>query len=121
MMDVFHHRFSPEFGYALSLLTTVVSRPAPQRVIADAGGTAISGDAGLPVVKGRPDLEVVELDAEHIHVVSSNVGSQPMVTEKLELLPTNIDTTTCLHDYYTMVRKSKVEMIVDIPARGKFQ
>jgi D-serine deaminase-like pyridoxal phosphate-dependent protein len=121
LMDTYHHRFSPEFDYALWVQAQVISLPKPDRAILDAGGTAISGDAGLPQLKGdRKGMKVVELNAEHIHVETG-----PGVTlhrgDRLELVPSNIDTTTCLHDNYVISRNGEVEMLVPVAARGKFQ
>ena len=121
LMDAYHHKFTPEFGYALSLLTTVVSTPSARRLIVDAGGTAISGDAGLPLVKGLTGLEVIELDAEHIHIAVREPMRVLPIGSKLELIPTNIDTTTCLHDQYFVIRRGELDMVLDIPARGKFR
>ena len=64
-------------------------------------------------------MKVVELNAEHIHVETG-----PGVTctgDKLESVPSNIDTTTCLHDNYVISRNGEVEMLVPVAARGKFQ
>src|SRR5439155_10309963 len=60
LMDCAYHAIRPEFGCALSVLTTVVSR-RPGRYILDAGSKAISRDFGTPVVKGRPDAKVLKL------------------------------------------------------------
>ena len=37
-----------EFGCALTMLTTVVSRPQPTRVIVDAGAKVLTSDSGTP-------------------------------------------------------------------------
>jgi D-serine deaminase-like pyridoxal phosphate-dependent protein len=121
LMDVYHHRYSPEFDYALWVEAQVISLPKPDRAILDAGGTAISGDAGVPELRApKEGLKVVELNAEHTHVEISG-GAKLARGDKLELVTTNIDTTTCLHDNYVVTRKGEVEMLVPILARGKFQ
>jgi len=121
LMDTYHHRYSPEFDYALWVEAQVISLPNPHRAILDAGGTAISGDAGLPGLRvPRAGLKVVELDAEHIHV-EMNPGAQLASGDRLQIVPSNIDTTTCLHDNYVITRKGEVEMLAPVAARGKFQ
>jgi len=120
LMDVYHHRYSPEFDYALWVQAQVISLPKPDRAILDAGGTAISGDAGLPELRvAREGLKIVEINAEHTHVEMKGVSLTR--GDKLELVTANIDTTTCLHDNYVVTRRGEVEMLVPILARGKFQ
>ena len=121
LMDTYHHKYSPEFDYALWVEAQVISLPNPHRAILDAGGTAISGDAGLPALRvARDGLKVVELNAEHIHV-EMNPADQLIRGDRMEIVPSNIDTTTCLHDNYVITRKEEVEMLVPVAARGKFQ
>jgi|SRR5208282_649893 len=121
LMDTYHHRFTPEFEFALSVLARVISVPRPGRAIADAGGTAISTDAGLPIVKGRDDLRVEKVHAEHALLKADDNSRYPVVGETLELLPTNIDTTTCLHDEYILVQVGEVLATLNIAARGRFR
>jgi|SRR5579872_285422 len=120
LMDTYHHRYSPEFDYALWLVAQVISLPKPDRAILDAGGNAISGDAGLPELRiKRDDMKVVELNAEHLHVETH--GAKLARGDRLEIVASNIDTTTCLHDNYVVTRKGEVEMLLPVAARGKFQ
>ena len=120
LMDTYHHRFSPEFDYALWVEAQVISLPNPRRAIVDAGGTAISGDAGLPELRvARPDLKVIELNAEHVHLEME--AGLLRRGDRVQLVPSNIDTTTCLHDNYIVTRKGEVEMLLPVAARGKFQ
>jgi len=120
LMDIYHHRFSPEFEYALWVQAAIISLPKPDRAILDAGGNAISGDAGLPEVRDRNGVKVVELNAEHVHVQTEN-SVKLSRGDRLDLLPSNIDTTTCLHDNYVVSRHGEVEMILPVAARGWFQ
>ena len=56
---------------ALSILATVTSRPAPGRLILDAGSKSLAGDqahqagGGYGIVKGRPDLILERIYEEH--------------------------------------------------------
>ena len=121
LMDATYRRFGMDFEFAVSILGRVVSRPRKSKIILDVGGTAISTDAGLPWVKNRPDLRVIEVNAEHTHIVTDQPDANLMVGDVAELLPTDVDTLTCLHDRYVGVRKGDVEMEIGIPVRGKFQ
>lgn len=121
LMDTYHYKYSPEFHYALWVMAQVISVPSSSRAILDAGGTAISGDAGLPQLRTPlKGMKVAELNAEHVHIETSD-GAKLVRGDRLELVPSNIDTTTCLHDNYVICRKGEVEMLVPVAARGKFQ
>ena len=62
-MDNFHgHRVPGGFEHALTIATTVISRP-PNRLIVDAGNKSI-GVGGGPSLIGA-DLEVFRFDEEH--------------------------------------------------------
>ena len=63
LMDNFHgHRVPGGFEHALTIATTVISRP-PNRLIVDAGNKSI-GVGGGPSLVGA-DLEVFRFDEEH--------------------------------------------------------
>ena len=53
--------------HALSVLTTVISRAAPDRAVADAGRKTTSSHPSLPEVKDRTDVVVTGLAAEHAY------------------------------------------------------
>ena len=58
LMDAAYAKLGLGFKNALSVLTTVTSRPAPEQVITDAGLKSLTPEHGFPLVKDRPDLEV---------------------------------------------------------------
>ena len=122
-MDIGYRNAGVDFETSLTLLTTVVSKPRPDKLIVDAGYKAISAESGLPGVKGRPDLEVTSLNAEHGHLAikRGSAGPSTSVEDKLELLPTHADTTTCLHDEYVLLRGGEVDSWLPIAGRGKLQ
>lgn len=108
-----------EGACALTLLTTVVSRPRPDRVVVDAGMKTLTYEFGLPRFKGRNDLELVSLSEEHgtVRLLDASVSLQP--GDKLELIPSHGDTTLNLHEYYYGVRGGRLETVWPIAARGK--
>lgn len=109
------------FQQALTLLVTVISRPAPDRVIVDAGRKSITRDFGLPQPVNWPDLEVVGLSEEHGRLKLARPGLVPNVGDKLELVPSHVCTTVNLHDTFYALRGDRVEAIWPISARGKSQ
>ena len=56
LMDAAYAKLGLGFKSALSVLTTVTSRPAPEQVITDAGLKSLTPEHGFPLVKGRPRL-----------------------------------------------------------------
>jgi D-serine deaminase-like pyridoxal phosphate-dependent protein len=109
-----------DFGCALTVLATVMSRPVPERVVVNAGLKAITQEFGLPVVKDYEDAKMNHMSEEH-GMIRVDPASKIDVGDKLELIPSHCCTTVNLHDQYYGVRKGRVEVIWPIPARGKFQ
>jgi len=105
----------PRFGHALFVLTTVMSRPAPDRAIVDAGLKASSVDSGMPLVFQREDLQYTHASDEHGWIEG---GPLPALGEKLLLVPGHCDPTVNLYDWYVGVRRGTVEALWAITARG---
>lgn len=108
-----------DFDCALTLLTTIVSRPHVERIIIDAGMKTLTHEFGLPRFKDREDLELLGLSEEHgtVKLHEPSVTLKP--GEKLEIIPSHGDTTLNIHDYYYGVRNGHVETVWPIAARGK--
>jgi D-serine deaminase-like pyridoxal phosphate-dependent protein len=102
---------------SLTVLASVVSRQRGDTAVIDAGWKALSTDAGMPAVKGRPELEYVTKGDEHGGVR----GARMLPGERIELVPSHCDTTVNLYDEYVCVRKGVVEAIWPISARGRIQ
>jgi len=56
---------APMFAQSLYVWTTVMSAPAADRAVVDAGLKAYSVDSGLPLVADRPELECTKASDEH--------------------------------------------------------
>jgi D-serine deaminase-like pyridoxal phosphate-dependent protein len=108
----------PRFEHALFVLATVMSRPAADRAIVDAGLKASSVDSGLPLVWRREGLTYRGASDEH-GVIEVAAGAQaPALGEKLYLVPGHCDPTVNLYDWYVCVRKGRVETVWSVTARG---
>ncbi|MFQ6077104.1 MAG: hypothetical protein ACE5Z5_13405, partial [Candidatus Bathyarchaeia archaeon] len=96
------------------------SRPAKatRRAIVDAGLKAVTQEFGMPLVKGVEGVEVIGLSEEHGKLKLAR-GVKLGVGEKVELIPSHCCTTVNLHERYYGVRGDAVEVVWDIPARGK--
>lgn len=118
-MDSYYSRLqNVDFECALSLLTTVISTPVKGRAIVDAGLKAVTQEFGMPLVKGVEGVEVIGLSEEHGKLKLAR-GVKLGVGEKVELIPSHCCTTVNLHERYYGVRGDAVEVVWDIPARGK--
>jgi D-serine deaminase-like pyridoxal phosphate-dependent protein len=102
---------------SLTVLASAVSRQRGDTAVIDAGWKAISTDAGMPAVKGRPELEYESKGDEHGGVR----GARLAPGERVELIPSHCDTTVNLYDRYVCVRKGVVEAVWPIAARGRIQ
>lgn len=117
LMDCAYHDVRPEFGCALSVLATVISR-RPGWYVLDAGSKAISRDFGTPVIKGRLGETVVKLAEEHTRVDTADLGVR--VGDRREVLPAHCCATMNLHRSCIAVRKGRVEALWPIEASGRY-
>jgi len=108
----------PRFEHALFVLATVMSRPAPDRAIVDAGLKASSVDSGLPLVWRREGLTYRGASDEHGSIELAAGAQAPALGEKLFLVPGHCDPTVNLYDWYVGVRNNRVEAVWPITARG---
>ena len=121
-MDGTYANVTKDFQLALTLLSTVISRPTKNRLILDVGMKGITYEFGYPTIKGYPDLYITSLSEEHAAVEArEGHGIEIEVGDKLELVPSHGDTTINLHDYYIGHRNGRVEVVWPIAARGKFR
>ena len=118
-MDVGYLDCGIDFDCALTVLTTVNSTPAEDRAILDAGLKSISTNQGLPRVKGLEGVEITKLSAEHTHLKFAPNHSSLRLGDKIEVYPSDTDTTTNLHNQFYGVRNGEVEVVWPILARGK--
>jgi D-serine deaminase-like pyridoxal phosphate-dependent protein len=107
-----------EFEHSLFVLSSVISAPAADRAIVDAGLKSYSAEKGPPWVHGREGLEVVGVSDEHGKVKVSAEAPPPRIGEQLWLIPGHCDPTVNLHDWYVGVRNGRVEALWPIEARG---
>ncbi len=111
---------------ALHVIATVVSRPAPDRAVIDAGSKTLSSDLVAPEA-GRgygllidyPDAVVTRLNEEHGTVDLSACARKPVLGERLRILPNHVCVVSNLHDAVVMVREERVIDSVPVAARGR--
>jgi 3-hydroxy-D-aspartate aldolase len=107
-----------EFEHSLFVLSSVMSVPARDRAILDAGLKSYSAEKGPPWVHDRRGLEVVGVSDEHAKLHLSAETAPLRLGDKLRLIPGHCDPTVNLHDWYVGVRAGYVEALWPITARG---
>jgi D-serine deaminase-like pyridoxal phosphate-dependent protein len=107
-----------DFDYGLTVLSSVISVPEPQRAEVDAGLKAVTRDFGLPIVIDPPGWQLTGLAEEHGHL--KRLDGPPLKPgDKVKIVPNHGCTTINLHDQYHVVRGDVLEAVWPIAGRGK--
>src|SRR6516165_9368657 len=97
---------------------TVMSRPAEDRAIVDAGLKALAFDSGAPLVCDEPAATYERASDEHGRLAVSTATNRLGLGDKIRLIPGHCDPTVNLYDWYVCVRGNRVEQVWPITARG---
>jgi D-serine deaminase-like pyridoxal phosphate-dependent protein len=107
------------YGYAATVLATVISRPAADRVTLDAGSKAVDAAAGDPcaAVEDWPGLVAQRPSEEHLplRVVE---GTAPTLGARLRLRPRHVCPTINLADEAALIEGGAVVGVATVAARG---
>ena len=106
------------FEQSLYIAATVMSAPAPERAVVDAGLKAFAMDSGLPIVHAAHGLEYVGASDEHGVLRVDRDLSNPFIGERVWLVPGHCDPTVNLYDWIVGVRGDVVECVWPVAARG---
>ncbi len=117
LMDTDYGDVGVPFEPAFFVLGTIVSRPAPDRCVADAGHKSMTKDHGLPRVRGLEGASVASLNDEHA-TIAVPAASLVRVGQRVQLLPSHTDPTVNLHDVFYAVDGERVIDVWPISARG---
>lgn len=114
----YHEKVGIGFGYALTVLCTVVSTRGSDHAIFDAGLKTMTRDFGMPLCVNPAGWVVTGLSEEHGAL--KRVDGPPLkIGDKIEIVPNHGCTTINLHDQYHVIRDGRLEAIWPISARGK--
>ncbi len=106
------------FEPSLFVWATVMSRPAEDRAIVDAGLKALAFDSGPPLVCDEPAATYERASDEHGRLALSAATNRLGLGDKIRLIPGHCDPTVNLYDWYVCIRDNRVEQIWPITARG---
>jgi len=113
---------------AAFIVTTVVARPAPDRIVIDAGTKVLTSDRMLvrdppPTfgsVHGHDDWDVVRLSEEH-GVVSVPGDARVQIGDRLAVVPNHVCPTINLANYVTVAEGGRFADRWPVAARGLVQ
>ena len=110
---------------ALTILTTVVSRPTPDRGILDAGSKTLSSDLlgleGHGFILEYPEAQIAKLTEEHGHGDFGPCPRKPRIGERVRVIPNHACQIANLLGTLYGVRGEEVGIVWPVAARGKGQ
>ena len=106
------------FEQSLFVLASVMSTPARERAIIDAGLKAFSFDSGPPLVHGRFGAQYVKASDEHGVLRIDASADAVNIGERIWLIPGHCDPTVNLYDWIVATRNGVVEAMWPVEARG---
>lgn len=112
-----------EADCAMTILATVVSRPAPGRAVIDAGVKTLTSDLlgfqDYGLVVGFPEAVIKALSEEHgVIDISACDDTFPAIGEKIQIIPNHTCVVTNMFDTMVFHRDGVVTSVEDIAARG---
>jgi D-serine deaminase-like pyridoxal phosphate-dependent protein len=110
---------------ALTVLSTVVSRPTSQRAMIDAGTKALTSDLlgleGYGVVQELGEAKIYAANEEHGYLDISQLAQKPNVGDLVRVTPNHVCPVSNLFDEVVFVRGNEVLGAVKVDARGLVQ
>ena len=108
---------------ALTVLTTVVSRPTANRIIVDAGSKSLTSDTfgqtGFGAVAGHEEVIVTALNEEHGIIELPEASDWPRIGERLRIIPNHACVVSNLFDVVHLVRRDGEIETIPVAARGR--
>lgn len=105
----------------LRVITTVVSTPAPGRIIIDGGMKTFASYPPTPYghCVEHPDIKIYGMSVEHGHIDTSASTHQFKVGERLTWIPLHQEMCLNLHDEVVGYRGEQIEVVWPVAGRGK--
>lgn len=107
---------------ALTVLTTVVSRPTADRAILDAGSKTLTSDLlglqGYGLLRDYPEAQISGLSEEHGTVDLRHSPHRPKIGDVVHVIPNHCCPVSNLTDQVIFHRGSEVIRAADVAARG---
>jgi D-serine deaminase-like pyridoxal phosphate-dependent protein len=108
---------------ALTVLTTVVSAPRPERAVLDAGSKALSSDTlgmtGFGLIVEHPEAVIASLSEEHGTVDVSRCVKPPAIGERVRVVPNHACVVSNLFDHVHLIQGEALVERMPVAARGR--
>ena len=108
------------YQHSLFILSTILSKQGPRIITIDAGLKSLTTDSGFAECKTLGYTYGV-LGDEHGSLSWEDDALELKIGDRVEMVPSHIDPTINLHDFYYAHRKGVIEEIWPVDARGKVQ
>ncbi len=114
---------------AASVLTTIISRPTPERLIGDVGAKGLTAQTrpagickteGYGLIKGT-DVHPFAVYDEHLIIYSAELRQSLRIGDKIEVIPNHICPVCNLYEQAWLVSKGEVVQPLTIACRGRLQ
>lgn len=125
---IYYDRFQVQQGAAnwgdcaLTVLTTVVSRPTATRIVLDAGSKSLTSDIlgqlGYGLVMGS-DLTIRSLSEEHGVIEMAEPSDAPRIGDRLRIIPNHACVVSNLFDSVYLISGDRIVEKVPVAARGR--
>ncbi len=119
--DMYYSALGLRHQFALRVMSTVISRPHPRRIVTDAGKKAMSSDTAVPYPCDLGTVKNVKFSAEHGTIITEEPMDDRQVGDRIEWVVGYGDTTVSLHDEMYGIRSGRVEVVWPILGRGKLR
>jgi D-serine deaminase-like pyridoxal phosphate-dependent protein len=119
--DVSCQNWGVETKPSLFVRTMVTSRPAPDRIIFDAGFKVLPKWTSMPEPIGLSDVKAIGMSAEHGKVTLAAPDSTVKVGDAFDFTVGYGDSTVFLHDELYGIRDGIIEVVWTIQGRGKIR
>lgn len=107
---------------AMTVLATVVSRPAPYRAILDCGSKTLTSeifDHGYGHILEYPNAKIYRLNEEHAYIDLTDCDDTPVIGERVRVVPVHTCVVTNMHDTIYGIQGESVTEAWTVGARGK--
>jgi len=126
---IYFDRSQVDFGVAtyadcaLTVLTTVVSRPTATRIVIDAGSKSLSSDllnqTTYGAVLGHEDITVTSLSEEHGVIELKEPADEPRVGDRIRIIPNHACVVSNLFDAVQLLNVDGTVESEPVAARGR--
>ncbi len=119
LMDNKYRTIQSEFEPSLTLLSTVVSRPVPDRIVVDAGLKSMTSEFGWPLPLDGEGVSVRYLSEEHGVLDLAESGRfDGRPGDRIRFMPSHCCTTVNLHEAFLVIQDGKLVDVWPIAGRG---